>query len=86
MFFALAAYVGFESVRALLTGAESDSSRVHRHCCGVAAGDAVPVLGAAPYRPGARLQRCRRRLHPLGVSHFPGDGGLRGNAQPMCGR
>jgi divalent metal cation (Fe/Co/Zn/Cd) transporter len=53
-FFALAAYVGFESVRALATGAEPDSSRV-----GIALAIAslviMPVLSWAQRRTGRAL-------------------------------
>ena len=47
-----------------LTGRDRAGDRVADH-------HAVAVLGAAPHRQGARLQRRRRRLHPDPAVHLP---------------
>ena len=69
-FFALAAYVTFDSVRALVTGTEPDAfPGGHGTRRDIARDHAVPVVGAAPDRPGAALQLGRRRLHADAAVH-----------------
>lgn len=63
-FFALAAYVTFESARTLLGGHVPEASPVGM---GMAVASLlimpVPVLGATPYGSKPRLQGCGRRFH-----------------------
>ena len=70
-FFALAAYVTFESVRSLRPGTTGVLAGRHRARGRLAGRHAVPVLGAAPHRQGPRLQRGGRRLHPDPAVHLP---------------
>lgn len=77
-FFALAAYVTFESVRALATGHDADTSPVGIGLA-IASLLVMPFLSRAQRRTGrgARLQRRGRRLHPDPAVHLPVGGAPR---------
>lgn len=70
LFFGLAAYVTFESVRSIVTPARTPSvPGRHRPGRRVSGDHAVPLVGAAPHRTHPRLKRRRGRLNSNSSLH-----------------